>query len=185
MRDGTSPRSGSPGLTAGLILSRMDRFALSERWNGWTDLGVMVDAARAAIAAGPLDPLLCEVTIEWDDDDDTVLDTLDGVQDLLARSDDPFTLDIYVAQIVDTEASVRLVFNGRWLQIYGAGDDWTRAKAAYDAAQVEIALVAGITTFKLPKLPPDTVTNVRKRVGAKDRDPGRPDGDEQPPRPGV
>ena len=77
----------------------------------------MVDAARAAIAAGPLDPLLCEVTIEWDDEDDTVLDSLDGLQDLLARSDDPFTLDIHVAQIVDTEASVRLVFNGRWLQI--------------------------------------------------------------------
>ena len=172
-------------MTAGLILSRMERFALSERWNGWTDLGVMVDAARAAIAAGPLDPLLCEVTIEWDDDDDTVLDSLDGLQDLLTRSDDPFMLDIYVAQIVDSEASVRLVFNGRWLQIYGAGDDWTRAKAAYDAAQVEISLVAGITTFKLPQLPPDTVNVVRKRVGAKDRDPGRLGGDEQPPRPGV
>ena len=101
------------------------------------------------------------------------------------RGDEPFSLDIYVAQIVEAEASLRLVFNGRWLQIYGAGTDWTRAKAAYDAAQVEIALVAGITTFKLPKLPPDTVTDVRKRVGAKDRDPGRLGGDEQPPRPGV
>ena len=111
---------------AGRILTRMDRFALSERWNGWTDLGVMVDAARAAIAAGPLDPLLCEVTIEWDDEDDTVLDSLDGLQDLLARSDDPFTLDIIVAQSVDTEASVRLVFNGRWLQIYGTATTGAR-----------------------------------------------------------
>jgi hypothetical protein len=167
------------------MLSPMESFALSERWNGWTNLDVMVQAARAAIAAGPLDPVLCEVTIEWDYDDDTTLDGLDELQKLLDGGADPLTLDIWVAQIVESEANVRLVYNGRWLQIYGAGKDWTRAKAAYEAAQVEIALVAGITTFKLPKLPPDTVTNVRKSVGAKDRDPGRLGGDEQPPSPGV
>ena len=163
----------------------MDSFALSERWNGWTDLGVMVVAARAAIEAGPLDPVVCEVTIEWDLDDDTVLDSLEGVDEILERGEDPMTLDIWVAHIVEHEANVRLVYNGRWLQIYGAGTDWTRAKAAYNAAQVEIALVAGITTFKLPKLPVDTVADVRKRVGAKDRDPGRVGGEEQPPKPGV
>ena len=163
----------------------MASFALSERWNGWTNLDVMVQAANAAIAAGPLDPALCEVTIEWDYDDDTTLDDLDELQKLLDGGAAPLTLDIWVAQIVDSEANLRLVYNGRWLQIYGAGTDWARAKAAYDAAQVEIALVAGITTFKLPKLPADTVNNVRKRVGAKDRDPGRLGGDEQPPKPGV
>jgi hypothetical protein len=162
----------------------MDSFALSERWNGWTDLGVMVEAARAAIAAGPLDPPLCEVTIEGDEED-FALDDLDELQALLATGEEPMSLDITVAHVVESEASVRLVFNGRWLQIYGAGSDWTRAKAAYDAVQVEISLVAGITTFKLPKLPTDTVTDVRKRVGAKDRDPGRLGGDEQPPKPGV
>jgi hypothetical protein len=107
------------------------------------------------------------------------------VEDLLRRSDEPILFDIWVAHVVDAEANVRLVFNGRWLQIYGAGSDWSRAKAAYDAARVEVALVAGITTFKLPKLPPDTVTDVRKSVGAKNRDPGRLGGDEQPPKPGV
>ena len=163
----------------------MDSFALSERWNGWTNLGVMVEAARAAAAAGPLDPVICEVAIEWDDETESALETLDGVEDLLRRRDEPILLDIWVAHVVDSEANIRLVFNGRWLQLYGAGTDWTRAKAAYDAAQVEIALVAGITTFKLPSLPPDTVATVRKRVGAKDRDPGRIDGHEQPPRPGV
>ncbi|MEA2218840.1 MAG: hypothetical protein QOJ35_1466 [Solirubrobacteraceae bacterium] len=167
------------------MLSRMDSFALSERWNGWTDLDVMVQAARAAIAAGPLDPLLCAVTVEWDFDDDTTLDGLDELQKLLDGGAEPLALDIWVAQIVEAQANLRLVFNGRWLQIYGAGSDWTRAKAAYDAAQVEISLVAGITTFKLPKLPADTVNVVRKRVGAKDRDPGRLGGDEQPPSPGV
>ena len=167
------------------MLPRMADFGLSERWNGWTDLEVMVEAARAAVEAGPLDPVVCEVTIEWDDESEAELDTLDGVEDLLRRRDEPILLDILVTHVVDFEASVRLVFNGRWLQIYGAGSDWSRAKAAYDAAQVEIALVAGITTFKLPTPPPDTVTNVRKRVGAKDRDPGRIGGDEQPPKPGV
>ena len=38
----------------------MDSFALSERWNGWENLDVMVQAARAAVAAGPLDPLICQ-----------------------------------------------------------------------------------------------------------------------------
>lgn len=163
----------------------MDSFALSERWNGWTNLGVTVTAARAAVAAGPLDPAICEVAIEWDDESESALDTLDGVEDLLGDRDEPDLLDIWVSHVVASEANVRLVYNGRWLQIYGAGSDWSRAKAAYDAAQVEIALVAGITTFKLPTLPPDTVATVRKRVGAKDRDPGRLGGDEQQPRPGV
>jgi hypothetical protein len=162
----------------------MERFALSERWNGWTDLEVMIEAARAAIEGGPLDPLVCEVTIEWDLDEDTVLDKLDGLEDVVRR-EDPMTLDIYVAHVVEDEANVRLVYNGRWLQIYGDGSDWTRAKAAYSAAQVEVALVAGITTFKLPKPPTDTVQDVRRRFGHKDRDPGRIGGDEQPPRPGV
>lgn len=162
----------------------MDSFALSERWNGWTDLGVMVEAARAAVAAGPLDPAVVEVTIEWDETE-SALTTLDGVEELLRRRDEPDIFDIWVAHVLESEANVRLVFNGRWLQLYGAGSDWSRAKAAYDAARIEIALVAGITTFVLPKLPADTVAEVRKRAGAKDRDPGRLGGEEQPPRPGV
>lgn len=163
----------------------MDGFALSERWNGWSDIGAMIDAARAAVAAGPLDPVVCEATIEWDDADDTILDDLDELAEVLARGDDYMTLEIYVAHIVEVEANVRLVFNNRWLQIYGEGSDWTRAKAAYDAARVEIALVAGITTFKLPSLPVDKVQDVRRRFGHKDRDPGRVGGDPQPPTPGV
>jgi hypothetical protein len=141
----------------------MDPFALSERWNGWTRLDVMVAAARAAVAAGPLDPLLCEVTVE-SDDDVTTLDSLDTLDELLALDDEPMSLDIWVAHVVDGEASLSLVYNGRWLQINGAGTDWTRARQAYDAAQVEIALVAGITTFKLPTLPRDTVAEVRRRL---------------------
>jgi hypothetical protein len=162
----------------------MDPFSLSERWNGWRDLGVIVQAARAAIAAGPFDPLLCEITLEGDEED-LALDDLDELESLIAAGEEPLLLDIYVAHIPDAEAGLRLIYNGRWLQIYGAGSDWGRAKAAYDAAQVEIALAYGITTFKLPKLPVDTVQDVRRRFGHKDRDPGRIGGDEQPPRPGV
>jgi hypothetical protein len=141
----------------------MEAFALSERWNGWTRLDVMVAAARAAAEAGPLDPLVCEVTVE-DDEDTVTLDSLDTLDELLALGDEPMSLEIWVAHVVETEANLTLVYNGRWLQINGAGSDWERAKQAYDAAQVEIALVAGITTFKLPTLPKDTVAEVRKRL---------------------
>ncbi len=147
-------------------------FALSERWNGWSRLDTMVEAARAAIAAGPLDPVVCEVTLEGDDDTVT-LGSLEELDALLAAGADPLSLDIYVAHAIESEASLLLVYNGRWLQINGAGSDWVRARQAYDAAQVELALVYGITTFKLPELPPDTVAETRRRIGAKDQDPGR------------
>ena len=66
----------------------MDSFALSERWNGWTDLGVMVQARSAAIEAGPFDPLVCEVTLEWDDATTTLnsLDELRGAAGAAAPS---------------------------------------------------------------------------------------------------
>ena len=151
----------------------MDPFSLSERWNGWRDLGVIVQAARAAIAAGPLDPLLCEITLEGDDDTAT-LAGLEELEVLLAAGEDPLSLDIYVAHAVEAEANLLLVFNGRWLQINGAGTDWTRARRAYDAAKVELSAVYGITTFKLPQPPTDTVSEVRRLRGVKDQDPGRP-----------
>jgi hypothetical protein len=154
-------------------------FALSERWNGWSRLDTMVEAARAAIAAGPLDPVVCEVTLEGDDDTVT-LGSLEELDALLAAGADPLSLDIYVAHAIESEASLLLVYNGRWLQINGAGSDWVRARQAYDAAQVELALVYGITTFKLPELPPDTVAETRRRIGAKDQDPGR-EADPGPP----
>jgi hypothetical protein len=151
----------------------MDSFALSERWNGWTNLDVMVTAARAAAAAGPLDPLVCDIALEWDDDEDTTLHSLDELQAILAAGAEPMTLEIVVAHEAEDEASLVIDFNGRWLQIRGAGTDWTRARQAYDAAQVEFALEYGITTFRLPTPPPDTVTEVRRRHGVKNQDPGR------------
>lgn len=150
----------------------MHGFALSERWNGWSRLDTMVEAARAAIAAGPLAPLVCDVMLEGDEATLTLHD-LDELDALLAAGEEPLSLDIYVAHAVEAEASLMLVYNGRWLQINGAGSDWPRARQAYDAAQVELALVYGITTFKLPELPPDTVSEVRRRRVVKDQDPGR------------
>lgn len=160
------------------MLCVMEGFALSERWNGWTNLHVMVQAARAAVEAGPLDPLVCDVTIEWDEDEDTTLHDLDELHALLRSGAEPMTLQIVVAHVVEHEANLVIDFNGRWLQMDGAGTDWSRARQAYDAAQVELALDYGITTFRLPELPRDTVTEVRRRHGVKDQDPGRaPDED--------
>jgi len=163
-----------------MLLPGMDGFVLSERWNGWSRLDTMVEAARAAIAAGPLDPVVCEVTLEGDEDTVT-LTNLDELDALLAAGADPLSLDIYVAHVVEAEASLLLVYNGRWLQVNGVGSDWPRARQAYDAAQVELALVYGITTFKLPELPVDTVAETRRRIGAKDQDPGRPAEPGSPP----
>jgi len=161
----------------------MTGFALSERWNGWTNLLVMVQAARAAAEAGPLEPLVCDLTLEWDDDEDTTLHSLDELQAVLRSGAQPMTLEIVVAHAVESEASLVIDFNGRWLQINGAGTDWTRARQAYDAAQVEFALEYGITTFRLPELPRDTVTDVRRRHGVKNQDPGREEEDAGRPGP--
>lgn len=133
-----------------LSVTLEEGFALSERWNGWTDLDVIVKAARAGVAAGPLDPLLCEVTVETDDDDTTTFDSLDELQQRLKHGPEPLSLDVWVAHVLDSDAALTLAYNGRWLQIRGAGSDWQRARQAYDAAQLELAVVAGITTFKLP-----------------------------------
>ena len=150
----------------------MEAFALSERWNGWTRLDSMIEAARAAVAAGPLDPLVCTITIEGDEDTAT-LTSLDELEVLLAAGEDPLSIDVYVAHAVEPEANLTLVYNGRWLQINGAGTDWARAKQAYDAAKVELSLVYGITTFRLPEPPIDTVSSVRRLRGVKNQDPGR------------
>lgn len=163
----------------------MDGFALSERWNGWTNLDVMVQAARAAVEAGPLDPLVCDITIEWDEDEDTTLHELDGLQALLAGGAEPMALEIVVAHGVEEEASLVIDFNGRWLQINGAGTDWTRARRSYDAAQAEFALEYGITTFRLPTPPLDTVTEVRRAHGVRNQDPGRGEEDVFRPEPGA
>ena len=140
----------------------MEPFALSERWNGWSGLDAMLRAARAAVAAGPLDPLLCEIAFESDFDTVTV-DSLDAAQAHLREDPDPLSVEILVAQVDEGQASLTLVYNGRWLQLNGSGTDWERARGAYYAAQVELALAYGITTFKLPELPYDTVAETRRR----------------------
>lgn len=141
----------------------MDSFALSERWNGWENLDVMVQAARAAVAAGPFEPLLCEITLEGDDDVAT-LGSLDELQVLLDAGEDPLGIEILIAQEPESDASLVLVYNGRWLQINGYGNDWQCARQAYDAARIELVVEYGITTFKLPKLPYDTVAETRRRL---------------------
>jgi hypothetical protein len=142
-------------------------FALSERWNGWEDLGVMLRAARAAVAAGPLDPLVCEITVEWDDDT-SQLTSLDALDALLSSGEEPMSVDMWLAHADSEDASLTLVYNGRWLQLNGYGSDWVRSRQAYYAAQVELALAYGITTFSLPELPKDTVQEVRRRLESQD-----------------
>lgn len=138
-------------------------FALSERWNGWSDLHAILRAARAAVAAGPLDPLVCEVTFETDFDTVTV-DSLDAAQERLREDPDPPSMELWVAHADEAEAAVTIIYNGRWMQLNGSGSDWDRAQLAYYAAQAELAAVAGITTFKLPTLPKDTVAETRLRL---------------------
>lgn len=157
----------------------MEPFALSERWNGWSDLAVVLKAARAAVAGGPLDPLVCQVVFESDLDTITV-DSLDAAEERLREDPDPMSLEVLVALIDEKAASLTLVYNGRWLQLNGSGEDWERARGAYYAAQVELALVAGITTFKLPALPYDTVAETRRRLELAQLEAALEDKEERP-----
>jgi|SRR4051794_3543407 hypothetical protein len=149
------------------MLGAMEGFALSERWNGWEDLGVMLSAARAAVAEGPLEPLLCEIEVEWDDDV-TTLASLDALEAIIVSGEEPLGIEIWLAHEVREEAYLTLCYNGRWLQLNGYGSDWVRARQAYYAAQVELAASYGITTFVLPKLPKDTVQEVRRQLESQD-----------------
>jgi hypothetical protein len=143
-----------------LVVGR--RFELSERWCGWKGVDVIFTAARAAIEAGPLDPPICEIVFDEEYDPFTV-DTLQQAREHLRR-ERVRSMDIIVSHIDEDEARVTLHFSGDRLQLNGYGSDWTRARAAYDAAQAELAGHFGITTFKLPELPRDTVAETRKRL---------------------
>jgi len=123
---------------------------------------VIFVAARAAIEAGPFDPPLCEVVFNEEFDPFTV-DTLEEAREHL-RNNRVLSMDIILSHIDEDEARVTLHYEGDRLQLNGYGTDWERARAAYDAAQAELAAHFGITTFKLPKPPRDTVAETRKRL---------------------
>jgi hypothetical protein len=127
----------------------------------------MLKAARAAVAEGPLEPLLCEIEVEFDDDV-TALDSLDALETLIIAGEDPLGIEIWLAHEVQEEAYLTICYNGRWLQLNGYGSDGLRARQAYYAAQAELAAAYGITTFTLPKLPKDTVQEVRRRLESQD-----------------
>jgi len=138
-------------------------FALSERWCGWKDLDAIFRAARAAIEAGPYDPPVLEVVFDADFDPVTI-HSFDEAAVHLHENPHVMSMEIELSHINEDDARITIEYNGHWLQLNGYGEDWERAKAAYDAAQVELALVYGITTFKLPTLPYDTVGETRKKL---------------------
>jgi len=140
----------------------VDRFELSERWCNWKGVDVIFGAARAAVEGGPLDPPLCEVVFDEEFDPLTVY-TLEEAHAHLT-SNRVRSMDITISHIDEDEARVTLNYSGDRLQLNGYGSDWTRARAAYDAAQAVLAGHFGITTFQLPKLPRDTVGETRKRL---------------------
>ncbi|MEA2194548.1 MAG: hypothetical protein QOG42_982, partial [Solirubrobacteraceae bacterium] len=74
------------------------------------------------------------------------------------------SMDIIISHIDEDQARLTLHYSGDRLQLNGYGNDWTRARAAYDAAHAHLAGHFGITTFKLPTLPRDTVAETRKRL---------------------
>jgi len=162
--------AGGIGLrAAGVFVATMnaypvavDRFELSERWCGWKGVDVIFIAARAAIEAGPFDPPICEVVFD-EEYDPFPVDTLEEAREHLTRNR-VLSMDIILSHIDEDEARLTLHYSGDRLQLNGYGSDWHRARAAYDAAQAELASHFGITTFKLPKLPRDTVAETRKRL---------------------
>jgi hypothetical protein len=140
----------------------VNRFELSERWCPWKDLDEIFVAARAAIEAGQFDPLICEVVFDEEFDPFT-LDSLEEAREHL-RNSRVFSMEIIITDLHEDEARITLHFSLDRLQLNGSGSDWERARAAYDAAQAELAGHFGITTFKLPTPPRDTVAETRKRL---------------------
>ncbi len=140
----------------------VERFELSERWCGWKGVDVIFIAARVAIEAGPFDPPICEVVFDEEYDPFTV-DTLEEAREHFSYNG-VRSMDINISHIDEDEARLTLRYSGGRLQLSGYGSDWTRARAAYDAARGELAAHFGITTFKLPKLPRDSVAETRKRL---------------------
>ena len=141
----------------------MGAFECSERWCGWRDLDVIFVAARAAIEGGPFDPPLCEIIFDEEFDPITV-DTLEEAREYLRTSKRVLSMDIILSHWDEDEARLTLRLSGDRLQITGHGSDWDRARAAYNAAHAELAGHFGITTFKLPTLPRDTVAETRKKL---------------------
>jgi hypothetical protein len=141
----------------------MNRFELSERWSPWRDLDAIFTAAYAAIEAGPLEPLLCEVVFNEEFDPFDV-DTLEQAQADLRQNPHMMSMDIVLSHIDTDAARIALRYSSRRLQLSGSGSDWERAKAAYDAAQAVLSGRYGITTPKLPKRPVDTVAETRRRL---------------------
>jgi len=90
--------------------------------------------------------------------------TLEEAREHLLRNPRVMSMDIILSHIDEDEARLTLRFSGDRLQINGYGTDWPRARAAYNAAQAMLASHYGITTFKLPKPPRDTVGETRKRL---------------------
>ena len=140
----------------------MSRFELSERWSPWSDLEAIFSAARAAIAAGALEPVVCKVVFN-EEFDPFVVDTLEQAQEDLRRNPHMMSMDIVLSHVDADLARVTLGYSGRRLRLSGRGSDWNRARAAYDAAQAVLASRYGITTPKLPERPLDTVAETRKR----------------------
>jgi hypothetical protein len=139
------------------------QFELSERWGGWTDVDAIFAAARVAIEAGPFDPVLCEVVFNEEFDPHAVY-TLEEAREHLLRNPRVMSMDIVLSHINEDDARLTLRYGGERLQINGYGQDWARAKAAYDAAHAELSTRYGITKLKLPELPKDTVAETRKRL---------------------
>ena len=119
-------------------------------------------AARVAMEAGPFDPPICEVVFDEEYDPFTV-DTLEEAREHLTHNR-VRSMDVILSHIDEDEARLTLHYSGDRLQLNGYGSDWHRARAAYDAAHAELAGHFGITTFKLPTLPRDTVAETRKRL---------------------
>jgi hypothetical protein len=140
----------------------VERFELSERWCGWNGVDVIFIAARAAIEAGPFDPPICEIVFD-EEFDPIPVDTLEEAREHVRRNR-VRSMDIVVSHIDEDEARLTLHYSGDRLQLNGYGTDWQRARAAYEAAQAELAGHFGITTFALPELPRDTVAETRKRL---------------------
>jgi hypothetical protein len=105
-------------------------------WNG--NLGALLDAAEAAMDAGPLDGSLVEVVeVHWADTEGSY--NVAEARDRLKQSQPPERMAIYIADGKKTDWHAHIAISLiKWdvmkVSVHASGSDWPRTHRAYEAA---------------------------------------------------
>jgi hypothetical protein len=123
------------GQGSGLVIERAKHY-WKGHWNG--DTAPLLEAARAAISAGPVEPAEAHVEVHWTDADGSY--DLNSAHERLSHSRLPETIFIIVPDgMANPAAQVVIATRVGYtddleLSVDGTGTDWPRTRRAFEAA---------------------------------------------------